>query len=225
MRCDLGLCCPGRIHRCIAIQPDEDIQLRIESADALQQSLHQLDWREFPGGDGPCRLRHRHPVQVVHNPTPMRIGGHGSACGSLGAFIFATTSLACLAAAATSSGNCASALSNPARRANSSTIVLSMIMAPSIESNPCFGRLKRNLTTAADRLLQEPGPMLRFLEQGQEPGFAANPSDAASPRRRDPYRPENRTARVTDLVGTPLKSSRNIRRRLAVVAHARGGLT
>ena len=65
--------------------------------------------------------------------------GHGSARGSIGAFIFATESLACLAAAATSSGNCANALSNPARRASSSTIVLSMIMAPLVESGPFLG--------------------------------------------------------------------------------------
>src|SRR5215471_20959562 len=28
-RCDLGLGCPGCLHRCIAIKPNEDIELRI----------------------------------------------------------------------------------------------------------------------------------------------------------------------------------------------------
>jgi hypothetical protein len=65
-----------------------------------------------------------------------------------------TESLACLAAAATSSGNCASALSNPARRANSSTIVLSMVMTPSIEPAPplaCRGGVRTLPLTCPSR--------------------------------------------------------------------------
>ena len=104
-------------------------------------------------------------VRPFHNPAPMRIGGHGSACGSLGALIFATASLACLAAAATSSGNCASALSSPARRANSSTIVLSMMMTPSINQLSPLVDHCRGLVPART------SPMLRFLEHGQKPAF------------------------------------------------------
>jgi hypothetical protein len=66
-------------------------------------------------------------MQVGHRPFPGRIGGQGSARGSLGALIRATAPLACSAAAATSSGNSANALSRPARRTSSSSIGLSMV--------------------------------------------------------------------------------------------------
>src|SRR5204862_615100 len=69
----------------------------------------------------------RHPVQVVHSPVPARIGGQGSASGSVGGFILDTESLASLAAAATSSGNSFNALSSPAPLASSSIVALSMI--------------------------------------------------------------------------------------------------
>ena len=66
-----------------------------------------------------------HPVQIAHSPSPARIGGHGSARGSAGALIFWAEPAACVAAAATSSGCSASALSRPARRASSSIMFLS----------------------------------------------------------------------------------------------------
>src|SRR5215470_11324765 len=163
-RCALGLGSFGRIHRRIGIKPDEDIQLPIEPADALQQCIHQLDWREFSSGDGPRRLRRRQPVQVVHSPVPTRIGSHGSARGSVGTFIFATASLACLAAAATSSGNCASALSSPARRASSSTVLFSMVMALSIRFpmdpwQPLRPNARKRYSVASITL----GPLLALL--------------------------------------------------------------
>jgi hypothetical protein len=68
-------------------------------------------------------------MQVVHSPAPARIGGHGSARGSAGALNLSNDALACSAAAATSSRNSVNALSNPARRANSSIVALSIIIA------------------------------------------------------------------------------------------------
>ena len=130
-RRDLGFGGPGRVHRRLAVEPDEDVQLRVEPGDALQQRRHQLDRREFAGGDRLRRVGRGHPVQVAHRPVPAFIGGQGSARGSVGAFILATEPLACSAAAATSSGNSVSALSSPARRASSSIIALSMSPAPS----------------------------------------------------------------------------------------------
>src|SRR4051812_21892275 len=62
----------------------------------------------------------------VHSPSPGRIGGHGSARGSAGALILSATLAACLAAASTSSGNSASALSRPARRASAAINSLSI---------------------------------------------------------------------------------------------------
>src|SRR5439155_6734471 len=62
----------------------------------------------------------------VHSPSPGFMAGHGSARGSDGALILAVTLAACLAAAATSSGNCAKALSRPARRASASINSLSI---------------------------------------------------------------------------------------------------
>src|SRR3984893_14033154 len=125
-RGDLSLGSLGSIHCRVAIEADEDVQFRIEPSDALQQRLHKLNRRQLSGGDGLRCFCRRHPVQIAHKPLPVRIGGPGSARGSVGAFILATELLACSAAAATSSGNSASALSSPARRASSSTIVLSM---------------------------------------------------------------------------------------------------
>jgi hypothetical protein len=65
-------------------------------------------------------------VQVVHSPVPVLIGGQGSARGSVGGFILETELLAIFAAAATSSGNSANALSSPARLDSSSIIALSI---------------------------------------------------------------------------------------------------
>src|SRR5262249_61143072 len=68
----------------------------------------------------------------VHRPSPGLIGGHGSARGSAGALILPATLAACLAAAATSSGNSANALSGPARRA--SAPINSLSIAPLLPS-------------------------------------------------------------------------------------------
>ena len=42
-RHDLRLGSPGRFHCRRTVKPDEDVQLRIEPADALQQRIHQLN--------------------------------------------------------------------------------------------------------------------------------------------------------------------------------------
>src|SRR5215472_5438331 len=115
-RTDLSLCSPGRRHCSVAVKPDEHTEFGIEPANALEQRAYQLDWRKLAGGNGPRRLRRRHPMQFLHDPLPTRIGGHGSALGSIGAFILAAAPLACSAALMTSSGNSARALSSPARR-------------------------------------------------------------------------------------------------------------
>ena len=65
---DLGLGGLRRRHRRLAVEPDEDVELRVEPLDALEQRLHQLDRREFAGGDRPRRLGGRQPVQVGHSP-------------------------------------------------------------------------------------------------------------------------------------------------------------
>src|SRR6266851_1041072 len=127
----LGFGSLGGLHRRLAIEADEGIELRIERGDAIEQGLHELDRRELLFGDRLGGLGDAEPVQfghgaVSHRPTPARIGGQGSAAGSVGFLIFSTTLAACVAAAVTSSGNSASALARPARRASSSIIALSI---------------------------------------------------------------------------------------------------
>jgi hypothetical protein len=106
---NLGFRSLGRGHCGVPVEVNEDVQLRIEPANPFQQRSHQFNRRKLPGGDGAGRLDGSHPVQVVHSPAPARIGGQGSARGSVGAFSPAIDLLACSAAAATSSGNSASA--------------------------------------------------------------------------------------------------------------------
>src|SRR5215472_15254885 len=126
---DLGFRGLRRRHGGVGVEANKDVELRIEPADPFEQRRHQLDRRNFPGDDSAGRADRGHPVKVVHSPAPARIGGHGSARGSVGTFILETDLLACSAAAATSSGNSTSALSSPAHRANSSIIALSMMSA------------------------------------------------------------------------------------------------
>jgi hypothetical protein len=107
---DLLLRRPGRVHRSIAIKPDEDIQLRVEPFDPAQHVMHVLDWRQLSRRESSGCCRGAKPVQlgfrldVVHHqaprPMPARIEGHGSATGSVGASILAALSSASRAAIA-----------------------------------------------------------------------------------------------------------------------------
>jgi hypothetical protein len=119
---DLGLGRPRRGGRRVAIEPDKRMQPRIEALDAVEERHRQLDRRQLARPDRLRRRRRGEPVQFTHGPAPTRIGGQGSARGSAGAFMSASAALACVAAAATSSGNCCNALSRPARRASSSSV-------------------------------------------------------------------------------------------------------
>src|SRR5262249_43040932 len=136
-----------------AIELDEGVEAGVEAVDALQERSQELDGREVLGRDRLGGFGNAQPVQfasafaeatadrdrsacaaeapsrqrgVPHRPSPARIGGHGSAAGSAGFLIFSITLSAWFAAAATSSGNSASALTRPARRASNSIVVLSM---------------------------------------------------------------------------------------------------
>ena len=110
---DLGLGGARRVHRGIGVEPDEGVQLRVQPLDPRQQRGQQFDRREAAGGEFPHRLGGGQPVQLAHSPVPARIGGQGSAAGSVGYSIAPWLPSACCAASATSSGNSASALSRP----------------------------------------------------------------------------------------------------------------
>jgi hypothetical protein len=163
-RSDLGFRGARRRHRRVAVQANKDIQFRIEPANALQQRRHQFDRRQSVSRNRFRRCLGRDPVEFAHSPLPTRIGGHGSARGSAGVFIRATDPLACSAAAATSSGNSASALSRPARRASSSMVALS-IFTPFERDDPDLW-LHQHVCA---RLGQLPPAMKRVA--GRKPSF------------------------------------------------------
>jgi hypothetical protein len=136
---------------------------------AARPMRSDAEFRGWPERHDDERADNRPPSTHCWRPRPEpaldtregeRIGGHGSARGSLDAFIFATEPLASSAAAATSSGNSASALSSPARRASSSTIAFSMILALSTQSTPTRDCLRRRATSPGVLPLREPGSML-----------------------------------------------------------------
>src|SRR5262245_16242090 len=119
------------LQRGLAIELDEGVEPGVEAVDALQERVQELDGREVLGHDRLSGSGNAEPVQlangsVPHRPSPARIGGQGSMAGSVGCLIFSITASAWLAAAATSSGNSASALTRPARRASNSIVILSM---------------------------------------------------------------------------------------------------
>ena len=83
-RGDLRLGSARGVHRGIGIQPDEGMQLRVEPLDPRQQRGQQFDRGELARGEHPRGLRRGQPVQLGHSPVPARIGGQGSAAGSVG---------------------------------------------------------------------------------------------------------------------------------------------
>ena len=133
-RHDLGLGGPGRVHRRLGVEPDEDMQLRVEPLDALQQRRRQLDRRQLAGGDRPRRRRPRvSQCRSLTARSPPASAATVRRADRSAPSSCATEPLACSAAAATSSGNSASALSSPARRASNSIVALSIRPpAPSI---------------------------------------------------------------------------------------------
>ena len=170
-------CC----HRGIGIEPNEHVELRVEPLDAVEQRPRQLDRREFAGRDRPRRFGSRKPVQLAHRAAPVRglpaaatrgrVGEGATAYAhrwpwlgrGIGRRVDARANpLACAAAAATSSGNCASAFSSPARRASSSTVWLSMLR-PSLV-------LTRSRRTSCRQIPGRPRPnrRRRIKQRGHE---------------------------------------------------------
>ncbi len=73
-----------RVQRRLGVKPDEHVQLWVEPLDAGEQCAHQLDRGEAPLGKGLPKLGGAKPVRLGHSVVPGRIGGHGSAPGSVG---------------------------------------------------------------------------------------------------------------------------------------------
>ena len=67
-RRDLGLGGARRRHGSVGIEPNEDVELRIEPLDAIQQGLRQFNRREFASGDCPRCLGGREPVECRSSP-------------------------------------------------------------------------------------------------------------------------------------------------------------
>src|SRR5258707_168121 len=152
---------------------------------AIGQGLHELDRREFPGGDRACGFGGAQPVQfghgsVSHRPTPARIGGQGSAAGSVGRLIFSATLAACVAAAVTSSGNSASALARPARRASSSIVALS------IDFSSAGARSARLVPSVHPLHAVEPNPYMRKAVTAGGDRRGSSPHDGDLRGRADP---------------------------------------
>ena len=109
---------PRRRHRALGVQADEGVQFRLQHLDAFQQRRHEIDRGQRAIGIGFRDGGGREPVRVGHSVVSPRMGGHGSAAGSVGKVEASVLSSACAAAAATSSGKAASALSRPAALAS-----------------------------------------------------------------------------------------------------------
>ena len=89
---DLGLGGLGRRHRRLGVEPDEDVEPRVERARCARAAPSsarpaRAPWRRSPGPPRPRVSQCRSPtgLDAAHSPSPARIGGHGSARGSVGA--------------------------------------------------------------------------------------------------------------------------------------------
>ena len=77
----------SRLHRGVCVQANERMQFAVEHLDPSQQALQNFDRRKLLCRKCVRKFGCRQPMQRGHRPMPARIGGQGSAAGSVGTWM------------------------------------------------------------------------------------------------------------------------------------------